>query len=196
MMNEHTIKAIEEQLRLRSERLALNEKEFRLEEKKRQAQVTTCVIKLLLVICLITVCIGGCGLWDLSGKIVSMEKCNIEENKKSDAQKTTQPTVPNNYLTPYSIVSREKCKGDTTPKENEDAACLEAMSLTVPVNGLALLSSPQKGNAVIVQAENKMISDRWPLVVAVMMYGLLVLAGLGVAAFTVKHIANHHNELE
>ena len=45
-------------------------------------------------------------------------------------------------------------------------------------------------------ANKEKIQDTWPLVIAVIMNGLFVLAGLGVAAFTVKNIANYNNELE
>ena len=170
-MNEKTIKAVEEQLRLRNERLALREKEFRLSAKYWRGRGIALAVVTLFVICGMAVFFGGIGLWKLSGTILSMEKRNIEENIKSEAQ-------------------------NTPPKEDGDAMRPEATPLTVPVNGLAVISHPTNGGATIVTAENKTTPDRWPLVVTVMMYGLLVLAGLGVAAFTVKHIANYHNELE
>ena len=157
-MNEKTIKAIEEQLRLRNERLTLRTKEFGLSAKKWRRWGIAFAVGLLLVICGMTVFFGGVGLWKLSGKILSMENRNIKENEKTDTPQITPPTVP--------------------------------------VNILAVVSSLTKCDAGTVKAESKTTPDTCPLVVAVIMYGLFVLAGLGVATFTVNHIAKFNNEVE
>ena len=200
IMNENTIKVIEEQLRLRSERLTLSEKEFRLEEKKRRGRGITLAVVALFVICGMAVFFGGCGLWNLSGKIVNVEKYDGDPTPKENGDATRAEGATHmetgNCLTSGSITNMDKCKSSTKPKENGDTACLETTTNTMLINNLAVVSPPAKGEVGIVKAENKMTPDRWPLVVAILMYGLLVLAGLGVAAFTVKHIANYHNELE
>jgi len=157
-MNEHTIKAVEGQLRLRNERLALREKEFGLWAKKWRV----IAIVVLLLICGTVVFFGGMGLCKLSKDILSMKNCDndnpSQESKKDDTQKTTT------YM--------------------------------VPSNSLAVVTPPAKGDAVILKPESKMVSDKWLLVVYVIVNGMLVLAGLGVAAITVKNIANYNNELE
>ena len=155
-MNENTIKAIEEQLRLKSERLALREKEFGLSAKKWRGWGTALAIVAFLGICGMAVCFGGIGLYKLSGEVANMSVKRQPENNESEKQK----------------------------------------SLTTLSNNSLVVVFPKKGENVIVKTESNMISDRWALVTAIIVHGVLVISGLAVAAFTVKKIANYNNELE
>ena len=160
-MNEDTIKAIEEQLRLRNERLALREKEFGLSAKKWRVRGTAFAIVVLLGICGMAVFFGGTGLGNLSGEI-------------------------------------NKPQSSASPGENPDTVDKQSpvkTSITPPANSLTVVS-PEKGKNVVVKAESNTISDKWPLMVAIIVNGVLVIVGLGVAALTVKNIANYNNELE
>ena len=170
-MNEDTIKMIEEQLRLRTERQALREKEYNLSAKKWRARGTTLAIVALFVICGMAVCFGGMELCKLSGKILNMN---------------TNPQPENNEkMLPFMVLCEFLSK------------CVKSQpEIIVPGNGLTVVSPPPQGEAVIVKAESKMIPDTWPLVVAVIVNGLIVIVGLGVATLTVKNIANYNNELE
>lgn len=180
-MNEDTIKAIEEQLRLRNERLALREKEFGLSVKKWRSWGAAFAIVALLGICGMVVYFGGTELGNLSGEISNMSVKRQSENNEGKKPKTT-PYTPDG-ITPGKGIEQQ-------PENNK-----ETSQITLSDNNLVVVS-PEKGKNVIVKAESNMISDKWALVVAVIVNGVLVIVGLGVAAFTVKNIANYNNELE
>ena len=89
------------------------------------------------------------------------------------------------------ILTMNEC-GLNPSQKCESTVSQNATTLMVPENSLTVVPSSSENGPVILKAEGNMVSDRWPLLIAMILNGTLVFAGLGVAAYTVKNIANNN----
>ncbi|MDR3088907.1 MAG: hypothetical protein LBU39_03720 [Desulfobulbaceae bacterium] len=203
-MTEAEIKAIEEQMRLREKKLALDEKDRVLRERKWRVTGGIWWNGFVMIFCVALIGLGGCNFWKLTndasqstnggrGFLFAALFAPIAKNNKQQEQKSSgaSPSV--------SSEPSDQEKADPEAKDREGARQWERIINSSPYNnqhqGPLVVNSVhsvsqhnQKEAGKNGEFEQKASESfrQWPLVVALLMNGFFILAGLGVAALTAR----------
>ena len=174
-MTDEEKRGIETQLALKEKALAIKEREHELEVKQWQKKWGNIGGIFVLFLCFCVICIGGCGIGGCGEKsLVQWRTTNQKEQVKSSVG-----------LTNLITVSKGKCADGTNVVQ----------TISLPENSLGIVTPNNSTTLAFRNAETKN-DNPFPYLpfTTLLINSLLVIAGLCVAAYTVRVIVKEHND--
>ena len=170
-MTDDEKRGIEAQLALKERALALNEQEHGLAVKRRRLTGATAGCAIVFALCMCAVFIGGNGIGGYGGDSF-IRWCVTNQNVRADS-----PSARTADLLTLSMVNQYASKPMLQP-HNWDTATTS--------------------NSTAIALNNGKLADSYPPpylpITALILKGLVILAGLGAAAYTVRVIVNANND--